>query len=170
MSLLQEALDACATLTRRVEHLEYDKRVDTLDDTIMEDVSNQGRMIDELDRDEGAVLMSEKEEKKAEDVKDITGDAQVEGSKTVSAVVVPAATETAAPDKVVVPSTRQRRGVITRDPKEESYAQTPTKTKSNDKGKGIMVEEPKPMKKKQQVELDESYARKLHEELNQYID
>nr|GEZ14724.1 hypothetical protein [Tanacetum cinerariifolium] len=30
--------------------------------------------------------------------------------------------------------------------------------------------EPKPMKKKQQVEMDEEYARKLHEELNKYID
>nr|GEW27529.1 ribonuclease H-like domain-containing protein [Tanacetum cinerariifolium] len=113
-----EALDACAALTRQVEHLEHDKvaqdleitklktrvkklekankvktlklrrlrkvgisqRVDTSDDTIMEDISNQGRMIDELDRDEGAMLMGEKEkEKKAEEVKDITGDAQVEG-------------------------------------------------------------------------------------------
>nr|GEW93575.1 hypothetical protein [Tanacetum cinerariifolium] len=36
-------------------------------------------MIDELDRDEGAVLMSEKEEKKAKEVRNNTGDAQVEG-------------------------------------------------------------------------------------------
>nr|GEV84464.1 hypothetical protein [Tanacetum cinerariifolium] len=33
-----------------------------------------------------------------------------------------------------------------------------------------MVEEPKPLKKKQQVEMDEEYARKLHEELNKDID
>nr|GEY91282.1 hypothetical protein [Tanacetum cinerariifolium] len=33
-----------------------------------------------------------------------------------------------------------------------------------------MVEEPKPMKKKQHVELDEEYARKLHKELNKDID
>nr|GEW16217.1 hypothetical protein [Tanacetum cinerariifolium] len=33
-----------------------------------------------------------------------------------------------------------------------------------------MVEEPKAMKKKQQVEIDKAYARKLHEELNQDID
>nr|GFB42453.1 hypothetical protein [Tanacetum cinerariifolium] len=33
-----------------------------------------------------------------------------------------------------------------------------------------MVEEQKPMKKKQQVEMDEEYARKLHEELNKDID
>nr|GEX24827.1 hypothetical protein [Tanacetum cinerariifolium] len=45
----------------------------------MEDVSNQGRIIDELDKDEGAVLMSEKEEKETKEVKDITSDAQVEG-------------------------------------------------------------------------------------------
>nr|GEU43409.1 copia protein [Tanacetum cinerariifolium] len=117
MSLLQEALNTCAALTRRVEHLEHDKmaqnleitklktrvkklerankvktlklrrlrkvgtsqRVDTPDDTLMEDVSNQGRIIDELDKDEGAVLISEKEEKETKEVKDITGDAQVEG-------------------------------------------------------------------------------------------
>nr|GFC84966.1 hypothetical protein [Tanacetum cinerariifolium] len=33
-----------------------------------------------------------------------------------------------------------------------------------------MVDKPKPMKKKQQVEMDEAYARKLHKELNQDID
>nr|GFB43231.1 hypothetical protein [Tanacetum cinerariifolium] len=254
-----EALDTCAALTRRVEHLEHVKvaynleitklktrvkklerankvtalklrrlkkvrtsqRVDTSDDTVMEDVSNQGRMIFKLDKDEGDVLMNEKEETK--EVKDITSDAQVKGrhaeiyqidmnhaakvlsmeedepkiqeamevvttaklitkvvaavSETVSAVVVvptvtvdvPAAT-VSYPVKVVVPFTRQRKGVVIRDPEEESYAKNPTETKSNDKGKGIMVEEPKPIKKKQQVELDEACVRKLQEELNQDID
>nr|GEV21006.1 hypothetical protein [Tanacetum cinerariifolium] len=33
-----------------------------------------------------------------------------------------------------------------------------------------MVEKPKPLKKKQQVKMDEEYARKLHEELNKDID
>nr|GFA75361.1 hypothetical protein [Tanacetum cinerariifolium] len=33
----------------------------------------------ELDKDEGAMLMSEKEEKETEEVKYINGDAQVEG-------------------------------------------------------------------------------------------
>nr|GEW16272.1 putative ribonuclease H-like domain-containing protein [Tanacetum cinerariifolium] len=259
-----EALDACAALTRRVEHLEHDKvaqdleiiklktrvnklekvnkvkdlklrilrkvgtsqRVDTSDDTIIEDVSNQGRMIDKLDRDEGAVLIGEKEEeKKAKEVKDITSDAQVEGrqaeiyqidmdhavkvlsmqedepevqevievvttAKLIIEVVtaastlvnaastiipaaepkVPAATITDALVKVATASTRRRRGVVIKDPQDESSAKTPAITKSKDKGKGIMVEEPKPMKKKEQVEIDEAYARKLHEELNQDID
>nr|GFA79733.1 hypothetical protein [Tanacetum cinerariifolium] len=55
------------------------------------------------------------------------------------------------------------------DPKEESTAKVPDETKSKDKGKGIMVEDPKPIKKKQRVKMDEAYARKLHEELNQDI-
>nr|GEW57296.1 hypothetical protein [Tanacetum cinerariifolium] len=118
---------------------------------------NKGRMIDELDRDEGAVLMSEKEEKKVEEVKDITGDAQVEGRQ---ADIYQIDMDHAA--KVL--------SMQEDESKEESSAKTPTETKSKDKGKGIMVEEPKPMKKKQQVEFDEAYARKLHEELNHDID
>nr|GFD09156.1 hypothetical protein [Tanacetum cinerariifolium] len=47
---------------------------------------------------------------------------------------------------------------------------TPAETKSKDKGKGIMVEEPKSMKKKQHFKMDEEYARKLHKELNKDID
>nr|GEW07658.1 hypothetical protein [Tanacetum cinerariifolium] len=148
MSLLQKALDGCAALTRRVEHQEHDKVPQDLEIIKLKtkvkklERANKGRMIDELDRDEGVVLMSEKE---AEEVKDITV-------------------------KVAIPSTRQRRGVVIRDPEEESSIKTTTETKSKDKGKGIMVEEPKPMKKKQEVELDEAYARKIHEKLNQDID
>nr|GEX76304.1 hypothetical protein [Tanacetum cinerariifolium] len=41
---------------------------------------------------------------------------------------------------------------------------------SKDKGKGIMVEEQKPIKKKQQVEMVEEYARKFHKELKKDID
>nr|GFA99521.1 hypothetical protein [Tanacetum cinerariifolium] len=115
MSLLQDALDACAALARRVEHLEHDKvaqdleiiklktrvkklektnkvktlklrrlrkvrtsqRVDTSDDTLMDDISNQGSKIDELDRDKGDVLMNEQDE--TEEVRDNANDAQVEG-------------------------------------------------------------------------------------------
>nr|GFB06663.1 hypothetical protein [Tanacetum cinerariifolium] len=68
---------------------------------------------------------------------------------------------------VVVAYTRSRKGVIIRDPEEELSLKTPAETpKVKDKGKGIMVETPKPMKKKNQIELDAEYARKLHEEIN----
>nr|GEX67034.1 hypothetical protein [Tanacetum cinerariifolium] len=184
MSLLQEALDACAALTRRGNRVKVLKlrrlkkvgssqRIDTLKDTVMEDGSNQGRMIDDLDKDDVVSLMDDKEEeKKEEEVKDD----QVQGRQAkiykidmdhASKVLIPAAaTTTAAPVRVAAASTRRRKGVVIRDPEEKSITIIPTDTKSKDKGKRIMVEEPNPLKKKQQVEMDEEYARKLHEELN----
>nr|GFA93877.1 hypothetical protein [Tanacetum cinerariifolium] len=250
MSLLQEALDACVALTRRVEHLKYDKvaqaleitklkrrvkklkkgnkfkvlklrrlkkfgtsqRIDTLEDTVMEDASNQGRMIDDLDKDDVVALMDNKEEEKKEkEVKDdqvqgkqakiykfdmdhalkvlsMQEDDPVEVQKVVDVVttakliteVVTAASETvtavsttistAEPQvpaaattivalvRVVAASTRRRKGVVIRDLEEESTTIIPADTKSKDKGKGIMVEEPKPLKKKQQQKAKEDLA------------
>nr|GEZ89467.1 hypothetical protein [Tanacetum cinerariifolium] len=87
---------------------------------------------------------------------------------------VPAATLNAAPTRVVAAPSRRRKGVVIRDPEDESTTSTstiiPAETKSKDKGKGILLEEPKPLKKKQQIEMDEEYARKLHAELNKDID
>nr|GEV82356.1 hypothetical protein [Tanacetum cinerariifolium] len=102
MSLLQEALDACAALTRRVEHLEYDKvaqaleitkakmrRVDTSEDTMMDDVSNQCRIIDKLDKDDVVVLMDDKEEdKKEEEAKAVENDQENEPAKVQEVVDV----------------------------------------------------------------------------------
>nr|GFD20949.1 hypothetical protein [Tanacetum cinerariifolium] len=81
-----------------------------------------------------------------------------------------AATITVVPVRVAATSTRRRKGVVIRDLEEELTTIIPADTKSKDKGKWIMVEEPKPLKKKQQVEMDEEYARKLHAELNKDID
>nr|GEW97079.1 hypothetical protein [Tanacetum cinerariifolium] len=215
MSLLQEALDACAALTRRVDHLEYDKvaqaleitklnrrvkklekrnkvrvlklkrlqrvrtslRVDTSDDIVMGDESNQERMIAEINKDDVVVLIDDKEEdKKDEEAKrDETEPAEVQevvdvvttaklitkvvtaASETVtaaSAIIptaepqVPPATITAAPARVAAAPSRRKKGVIIR----------------------ILVEEPKPLKKKQQIEMDKEYARNLHAELNKDID
>nr|GEY40219.1 reverse transcriptase domain-containing protein [Tanacetum cinerariifolium] len=67
---------------------------------------------------------------------------------------------------------RRRKGVVIRDPKKSA---TPSiiiysKAKSKDKGKGILVEEPKPLKKQAQIKQDEAYARELQAELNKNID
>nr|GEW21111.1 hypothetical protein [Tanacetum cinerariifolium] len=186
---LQQVLNVCSALTKRVENLENDnatqklviiklkardkrlekanlvkssklrhlrkvgasKQVESSDD--MEDVFNQGRMIDDMDKDEGIEL-----------VKDVERMTQNAASVTIPAasVTIPAAAPT-----VVAAYTKRRKGVIIRDPKEELPLKTPTETpKVKDKGKGIMVETPKPMKKKDQIELDAEYARKLHEEFN----
>nr|GEW90643.1 reverse transcriptase domain-containing protein [Tanacetum cinerariifolium] len=167
-STSQEALDACAALTRRVKHLEHDKvgtsqRIKSSADTDMEDASNQGRMIDDLDRDTGRqaeiyqidmdhalkVLSMQEDEPEVQEAVDM-----VTTAKLITEVVVAVSESVTAASAtiVVVP------------------AATITVALSKDKGKGIILEEPKPMKKKQQVKIDEEYARKLHEELNKDID
>nr|GEW53112.1 synaptobrevin, longin-like domain protein [Tanacetum cinerariifolium] len=183
-----EALDAYAALTRRVEHLEYDKvsqaleitkpkrrRINSSDDTVMEDASNQGRMIDALDSDADVALMDDKEaEKKAEEAK-VAGDDQEDEPEVQEVVDVVTTAKliteavTAASESVTAASTTIAAAEL-QDPKEESTTIIPVETKSKDKGKGIMVEEPKPLKKKEQVKMDEEYARKLHKELNKDID
>nr|GEW12457.1 retrovirus-related Pol polyprotein from transposon TNT 1-94 [Tanacetum cinerariifolium] len=80
--------------------------------------------------------------------------------------VVHAATITAALVRVVAASTRRRKGVVIRDPEKESTTKIPAETKS--KVKGIMVEEPKPMKKKQQVEIDEDKEAKEDSYVQRY--
>nr|GFA17784.1 hypothetical protein [Tanacetum cinerariifolium] len=61
----------------------------------------------------------------------------------------------------------RRKGVVIRDPKKELSSDTPAETpKVKDKGKGILIKAPKPMKKKDQIEMDAEYARKLQEEIN----
>nr|GEW64576.1 hypothetical protein [Tanacetum cinerariifolium] len=187
MSLLQEALDACATLTRRVEHLEYDKVAQTLEITKLK------RRVKKLEKGNRVRVLKlrrlKKEDELAEvhDIVDVVTTAKlitevvtaasekVTAASTITSSAepqVPAASITAALVRVVAASTRRRKGVVIRNSEEESTTSSviPADTKSKDKGKGIMVEEPKPLKKKQQVELDEEYARKLHVELNKDID
>nr|GEY28852.1 hypothetical protein [Tanacetum cinerariifolium]GEY55747.1 hypothetical protein [Tanacetum cinerariifolium] len=85
---------------------------------------------------------------------------------TAAATTITAALIAAAPSAV-----RRRKGVVIRDPEEIA---TPSiivhsKPKSKDKGKGILVEEPKPLKKQAQIEQDEAYARELEAKLNKNI-
>nr|GEZ76540.1 hypothetical protein [Tanacetum cinerariifolium] len=241
MSLLQEVMDTCDALTRRVKHLDFDKRVETFDDAVMDDESNQGRMIAKMDQDDAVILKDDKEEdrevadevKVADDAK-VDESAQVQGRTaesqveiykidmdhatkvlsmqedetepakvqkvvdivtiakliievvtvdseavtTASTIIttaeaqVPAAILIAAPARVAAAPSRIRKGVAIRDPEKESTTSIiiPAETKSKDKGKGILVEEPKPLKKKQQIEQDEQYSKELHAELNKDID
>nr|GEW93152.1 ribonuclease H-like domain-containing protein [Tanacetum cinerariifolium] len=79
---------------------------------------------------------------------------------TVVDVPIPAATIAAAPTLTVAPS-RRRKVVVIRDPQETAPTSSiiiHSEAKSKDKGKGILVEEPKPHKKQAQIEQDEKYA------------
>nr|GEZ30690.1 hypothetical protein [Tanacetum cinerariifolium] len=91
---------------------------------------------------------------------------------TADEAQVPTATLTVAPARVTAAPSRRRKGVVIRDPQEESTTSTIilAETKSKDKGKGILVEEPKPLKKQDQIKQEEKYARELKAELNRIID
>nr|GEV81499.1 ribonuclease H-like domain-containing protein [Tanacetum cinerariifolium] len=89
MSILQEALDACAALTKRVEQLKLKRvrtsqRIDTSDNTVMDDASNQGRIIDELDKDDAVALMDDKEDDKEEEEAKVVENDQVHGRQAES--------------------------------------------------------------------------------------
>nr|GFB27873.1 hypothetical protein [Tanacetum cinerariifolium] len=52
---------------RRLKKVETSQRIDTSEDTMMEDASNQGRMIDDLDKDDAVALKDDNEEEKKEE-------------------------------------------------------------------------------------------------------
>nr|GEU43629.1 hypothetical protein [Tanacetum cinerariifolium] len=89
---------------------------------------------------------------------------------TTASTLIPAVTITDATlTLTTAPSaTRRRNQVVIRDPKETTTPSTiiHIEPKSKDKGKWIMVREPKPLKKKIKIEQDEAYARELEAELN----
>nr|GEX09432.1 hypothetical protein [Tanacetum cinerariifolium] len=183
------------------------QRDESLDD--MENVFTQGRIIVDMDQDEGIELAAAQE--KDAEVEGRHADKQAElynldqdhsskvlsmqeddtevqeaveivtTAKIMTEVVTVAATQVvaastpipAAKPKILniaaapVVSTRRRKGVVLRDLEDELPSNTPAKTpKVKDKGKGILIEAPKPMKKKDQIEMDTKYVRKLQEEIN----
>nr|GEU32447.1 hypothetical protein [Tanacetum cinerariifolium] len=180
----------------------------------MDDVSNQGRMIADMDEDDDVVLEEAKDVKDdvvADNAKvvqdaDVQNNADIQGrteedsepaelqevvdivttAKIITEVVTAASTTITAADAVIPAATtttdlklttapsKRIKGVVIRDSEESTTTTTSTiihsKAKSNDKGKGILVEEPKPLKKQAQIEQDEKYARELKAELNRTID
>nr|GFA13725.1 hypothetical protein [Tanacetum cinerariifolium] len=180
---LEKANKVKSLKLRRLRKVGASRRVESSDD--MEDVFNQGRMIDDLDKDEVIELVkddadiaeSEGRQTAAEQAKkqaeiynlDLDHSSKVlsmqEDDSEVQEVVEPSIP--AAAPTIVATYTRRRKGVIIRDPEEELSLKTPAETpKVKDKGKGILVETLKPMKKKDQIKLDAEFARKLHEEIN----
>nr|GEV89134.1 hypothetical protein [Tanacetum cinerariifolium] len=94
-------------------------------------------------------------------------------SATLTATT-PQLTTVAAHTLTTAPSAaRRRKGVVIRDPQETAPTSSiiiHSEAKSKDKGKGILVQEPRPLKKQAQIKQDEKYARELEAELNKNID
>nr|GFB70099.1 hypothetical protein [Tanacetum cinerariifolium] len=172
---------------RRLKRVGTAQRVDTSDDTVMDDVD-----VTDMDADVDVTL------------KDIAKDVVVDAEIKESAYVQGRQAESQAQiyqidlelaDKVMsmqddeedpaelqevveVVSTAKlitevviAGGVVLRDPKETAtpFIIIHSKAKDKDKEKGILVEEHKPLKKQAQIEQDEAYARELEAELNKTI-
>nr|GFC08437.1 hypothetical protein [Tanacetum cinerariifolium] len=204
---IQQILDVCTALARRVENLENDKaaqkleiiklkaRVKRLEKANMVKSSKlRRRMIDDMDKVEGIELVkdadiaktegrhaAEQAEKQAEiynldldhsfkvlsmqeddsevqEVVEIVTTAKLITDVVTAASQVSAASATISAAKLSIPAAaltvvaaypRRRNRLIIRDPEEELSLKTPAETpKLKDKGKGILIETPKPMKKK----------------------
>nr|GEU76541.1 hypothetical protein [Tanacetum cinerariifolium] len=169
-------MDTYAALTRRVEHLEFDKVAQALEITKLKrrvkklERRNKGRIIAELDQDNAVVLEDDKEEDRevADAVKDVeeakedeTKLAKVQEvvdvvttAKLITEVVTAASeTVTAASAIITTAETQVPAATLTATPARVAAA----------------PKETKPLKKKQQIEQDEQYARELHVELNKDI-
>nr|GEU87312.1 hypothetical protein [Tanacetum cinerariifolium] len=168
---------------RHLKKVGTSQRVESSED--VENVFNQGRKSVDMETDEGIELEVDQEKCAEEDTEVQEAVEVVTAAKLITEVVTVAATQIAAAStpipttkpaakpkslKIVgapAVSTRKRKGVVIRDPEDELHTETPAETLTvKDKGKGILIEDPKPMKKKDQVEMDAEHARKLQEELD----
>ncbi|GJX51380.1 putative ribonuclease H-like domain-containing protein [Tanacetum coccineum] len=143
-----------------------------------EDTSKQGRKIDDIDKDAEITLVDETQRKFGDEEMFDTGVLDDELQKvqkfrkkepSESITTTPTLTTTTTAATVIAASTRPKaKGLVIH---EEEQATTPTvsspqpsQVKAQEKGKGIMVEEPVKMKKKNQISLDEELAFKLQAE------
>nr|GEX52940.1 putative ribonuclease H-like domain-containing protein [Tanacetum cinerariifolium] len=134
---------------RRLQKVGTIQRINSSYDNVMDDVSNQRRMITDMDADADVVLEEAKEvvddTKADQDVKDDETCRRMKQSQLkFKSTTIIAASETIAaveaqvldaPARVTVAPSRKRKGVVIRDPQEESTTSIiiPAKTKSKDK-------------------------------------
>nr|GFD46695.1 hypothetical protein [Tanacetum cinerariifolium] len=86
-------------------------------------------------------------------------------------VVTTAATTITAAQVPKASAQRRKRGVVIQDPEETASASVivHSEVMSKDKGKGILIEDPKPLKRQAQIKQDEAFARELEAKLNANI-
>nr|GEU36966.1 putative ribonuclease H-like domain-containing protein [Tanacetum cinerariifolium] len=164
MTLLNQLLETYATLTKQVANLEQDKVEQEIEITkLKQRVKMQMRMSlwRKLLLKKQRMLMF-----RGEEVIEVVTAAKL----MIEVVTTTTTTNTAAP-MPKASALRKRRGMIIQDPEEAATTSEimQLKVKSKDKGKGILVEEAKPLKRQAQIKQDEAFARELEAELNANI-
>ncbi|GJS26932.1 hypothetical protein Tco_0487552 [Tanacetum coccineum] len=139
-----------------------------------EDASKHGRKIADLDADEEVTLIDEAQEINDDNLMFDTGvfyGQEVEVKKTLIEIkaVKPKAVTTAATTTTIAVTRPRARGVVVQEPSKfrtkTSSSQTSQLPQTKDKGKAKMIELEKPLKKKDQILVDEEIAQRLQEEL-----
>nr|GEY32613.1 retrovirus-related Pol polyprotein from transposon TNT 1-94 [Tanacetum cinerariifolium] len=151
-SQLQQVLNVCSALSKRIENLENDNAAQKLVIVKLKARVKKQAEIYNLDLDHSSkVLSMQEDDSEVQEVVEVVTTAKlITEVVTASASQVSGASTTISAASATIPAA-----------KPTIPAAAPT-----DKGKGILVETPKPMKKKDQIELDVEYAKKLHEEIN----
>nr|GEZ63793.1 hypothetical protein [Tanacetum cinerariifolium] len=156
MDLLHTLLETCTTLTRRGSII---ASMDADEDVTLKDVADITKevAVDAEIKESADVLSMPNDELEPTELQEVVTTAKLMTEVvTVASTTITDAALTAAPS-----AAKRRKGVIIRDPEETT---TPSiiihlEPKSKEKGKRILVEEPKPFKKQAQIEQDEAYTR-----------
>ncbi|GJT38424.1 hypothetical protein Tco_0938289 [Tanacetum coccineum] len=174
---LQELMELCTTLQSRVLALDTTKTTQDNEIDSEEDASKQGRRIHDIDADEDITLVNDQDDADMFGVNDLDGDelrsefkkkADVVEEPSESITTTPTLTTTAATTIIVVSTRPKAKRLVIHEEEQATTptvsSQQPSQVKVQDKGKGIIVEEPVKMKKKDQISLDEELAFKLQAE------
>nr|GEX42539.1 hypothetical protein [Tanacetum cinerariifolium] len=149
MTLLNKLMETYATLTQKVANLEQDKIAQALEITKLN--------------------MQDNDEVKPAEVEEVLK--VVTAAKLMTEVVTTAAPITTVAQVPKASASMRRRGVVIQDPEETTATLVivHSKVQFKDKGKGILIEEPKPLKGQAYIDMDEAFARQLEAELNANI-
>nr|GEV13466.1 uncharacterized mitochondrial protein AtMg00810-like [Tanacetum cinerariifolium] len=164
---LNELMALCTNLQTKVLKLEKTKTSQDKEG-LGEDASRQGRMIEDINAHEDITLVNVQNDKKMFDVdKDLDGE-EVFFEQEVVADKEEINEVTLAKALVELKTLKPKaKWVVIQEPSESTTTTTIPKQKSQDKGKGIMVEEPVKSKKKDQIMLDEEAAKRLQVEFDE---
>ncbi|GKC09385.1 hypothetical protein Tco_1000995 [Tanacetum coccineum] len=165
---------------KRLRKVGSTSRVESSNDVSLgdqEDASKQGRKITNLDADAEVTLVDETQEMNEDNLMfdtSVLEEQEIEFEKVVEEPVIKNAKPKAVTTAVTtVTSVRpMAKGIIFHDQEEQVPASTKTFSSSQsqlpqvkDKGKGKMMEPERPLKKKDQVALDEEMARNLEAQM-----
>ncbi|GJY99440.1 putative ribonuclease H-like domain-containing protein, partial [Tanacetum coccineum] len=138
---------------KRLRKISMSRRVESSKDQeslgAPEDASKQGRSIEDIDADVNVSLVDETQERQI--------DINIKATKPKVVTTAVYYITTARP---------KDRGVVVHEPSEFRVPQETQPSSSKDKGKGIMIEPEVPLKRKDQIALDEQIARDIQAKLD----